>query len=135
MSVGAVGGMGAGAGMGAAGIGGAGAMSVGAAPASGAVPGAQTGAPGNIQNLANSMKDFSSAEILIALMLAKALNGGGDDEKSSGAAGFLAGLALAGGLGQGGAPNIELNAGLSGVPEIGGAGAGGGAGLSLNVSV
>lgn len=107
----------------------------GAAPTSGAVPGAQTGAAGNIQNLANSMQDFSSAEILIALMLAKALNGGGDDEKSSGAAGFLAGLALAGGLGQGGAPNIELNVGLPGVPEIGGAGAGGGAGLSLNVSV
>ena len=60
---------------------------------------------------------------------------GSDDDKSSGAAGFLAGLAMAGGLGQGGAANIELSLGVPGAAESGGAAAAGGTGLSLNVSV
>lgn len=141
MSVGSVGGVGAGMGAGAAGVGGAGAgaaaspAGAGAASASGTGPAGNAGASPGVQNLANTMKDFSSAEILIALMLAKSMSGGGDDDKSCGAAGFLAGLAMAGGLGQALGQNMPQDAGVSGVPEAGGAAATGGAGLSLNVSV
>ena len=91
--------------------------------------------PQNMQSLVNAMKDFSSAEILIALMLANAANGK-DDEKSGGsaAAGFLAGLAMAGGLAQSGG-DINLSVEVAGAQAPGAAGGAGGAGLGLNVSV
>ncbi|NQV25371.1 MAG: hypothetical protein HQ518_13495, partial [Rhodopirellula sp.] len=77
--------------------------------------------------------DFSSAEILIALMLANAANGK-DDDKSGGsaAAGFLAGLAMAGGLAQGGMCHQPVDP--AGVQAPAAAGGAGGAGLSLNFS-
>ena len=86
-----------------------------------------------MQSLVNAMKDFSSAEILIALMLANAA-GGKDDEKScsSAAAGFLAGLALAGGLAQGGDINQSLD--VAGAQAPAAAAGSGGVGLSLNFS-
>jgi hypothetical protein len=84
-----------------------------------------------MQSLVDAMGDFSSAEILIALMLANAA-GGKDDEKSGGsaAAGFLAGLAMAGGLAQGG---MQVPTEVAGA-QAPAAGAGG-AGLGMNVSV
>jgi hypothetical protein len=92
--------------------------------------------PQNMQSLVNAMKDFSSAEILIALMLANAA-GGKDDEKSGGsaAAGFLAGLAMAGGLAQGGDINISNDAAGAQAPAAAGGAGAGGTGLSMNVSV
>jgi hypothetical protein len=85
--------------------------------------------PPNLQSLVDTLKDFSSAEILIALMLASAA-GKNDDEKCGSSAGaFLAGLALAGQLGQ--STQIDLSLEL---PEFPATGAGG-AGLSLNVSI
>jgi len=94
----------------------------------------QPGMPQNMQSLVDAMKDFSSAEILIALMLSNAA-GGKDDEKSGGsaAAGFLAGLAMAGGLAQGG--DINLSVEVAGAQPPAGSGGAGGAGLGLNVSV
>lgn len=91
------------------------------------------GLPESLQSLAQTMKDFSSAEILIALML----SGGGrskDDDKQGGggaAGAFLAGMAMAGMMGQQGHLNLELNVPLAGSGQVGGAGAG----LSLNVSI
>ena len=73
------------------------------------------------------MKDFNSAEILIALMLASAA-GKDDDKTGNAAAGFLAGLAIAGGLAQNGQINMSIEA-------AGAQAAAGGAGLSLNVSI
>jgi len=98
------------------------------------LPPAQQRMPQNMQSLVDAMKDFSSAEILIALMLSNA-SGGKDDEKSGGsaAAGFLAGLAMAGGLAQGG--DINLSVEVAGAQPPAGAGGAGGAGLGLNVSV
>ncbi|MBI1315046.1 hypothetical protein GC176_27460 [bacterium] len=84
-----------------------------------------------MQSLVNTLKDFSSAEILIALMLANASDKD-DDRKGGNAAGaFLAGLALAGQLGQ--SSNQPLGQGLE-IPQFPTAAAGG-AGLSLNVTV
>ncbi len=138
MGISGVGGIG-GAGAGAA-ITGAGLTSgaSGAAPTAGASSAATSGAninaldnlPPNLQSLVNTLKDFSSAEILIALMLAAAAGKDDDDKKGGSAAGaFLAGLALAGQLGQ--STQIDLSLEL---PEFPAAGAGG-AGLSLNVSI
>lgn len=134
MNVSGAGGVGMGGG--AAGIAGAAGMGGAAGATAGSPTGAATaegaaglsGVPQSMQSLVNAMKDFSSAEILIALMLANAADGK-DDEKSSGsaAAGFLAGLALANGLGQGGDINLSV--------EVAGPQAAGGAGLGLNVSV
>lgn len=140
MSISGAGGVGMGGG--AAGIGGAAGMA-GAAGASAASPSSSASAPGgatpaslpqNMQSLVNAMKDFSSAEILIALMLANAANGK-DDEKSgsSAAAGFLAGLALAGGLAQGGGDGLPADP--TGTQAPAAAGGAGGAGMSMNVSV
>lgn len=89
MSISGAGGVGMGGGAagmgGAAGIGGAAGASAGAPAGSPAAPGGTTqpGLPQNMQSLVDAMKDFSSAEILIALMLANAA-GGKDDEKSGG---------------------------------------------------
>lgn len=126
------------AGMGAAaGIGGAAGATAGSPANSATALGATTqpGLPQNMQSLVDAMKDFSSAEILIALMLANAANGK-DDEKSGGsaAAGFLAGLAMAGGLAQAGG-DINLSVEVAGAQASGAAGGAGGAGLGLNVSV
>lgn len=131
-------GMGAGGFAGAAGVGAAGASAgasaAGASNASQAAGGAaQTSGANTLQSLANAMKDFSSAEILIALMMASAAGGKDDKEGGSAAAGFLAGLAMAGGLGQNAGINLSIDA-SSGVQAPDAAGAGG-AGLSLNVSI
>jgi hypothetical protein len=141
MSISGAGGVGMGGGAagmgGAAGIGGTAGATAGSPASSATAPGgaAQPGLPQNMQSLVNAMKDFSSAEILIALMLANAANGK-DDEKSSGsaAAGFLAGLAMAGGLAQGGG-DINLSVEVAGAQAPGAAGGAGGAGFGLNVSV
>ena len=141
MSVSGAGGVGMGggaAGMGAAaGIGGAAGATAGSPANSATALGATTqpGLPQNMQSLVDAMKDFSSAEILIALMLANAANGK-DDEKSGGsaAAGFLAGLAMAGGLAHAGG-DINLSVEVAGAQASGAAGGAGGAGLGLNVSV
>jgi len=106
----------------------AGASAAGAGTAPGASPAASlNGAlPPQLQQLAQTLQDFSSAEILIALMMMKAAGGGDDRDKSSGAAGVLAGMAIAGLLGQGGQISQALNpaapaGAIGGVP----AGAGG----------
>lgn len=106
------------------------APTIGASPAANAAaPNALDSLPPNMQSLVDTLKDFSSAEILIALMLAAAA-GKDDDKKCGSAAGaFLAGLALAGQLGQ--STQIDLNLEI---PQFDTAGAGG-AGLSLNVTV
>ena len=124
---------------GAVGIGGAAGIGVAAAgsPAGSATAPAGTTPPSlpqNMQSLVNAMKDFSSAEILIALMLANAA-GCKDDEKSGGsaAAGFLAGLALAGGLAQG--TDLNLSFDVAGAQAPAAAGGAAGTGLSMNVSV
>lgn len=78
--------------------------------------------PGGLESLVNAMQDFTSAEILMALMMMAAAGGKDDDEESGGgsaAMGFLAGLALAGGLGQ--SLNIQLDISITGI-EGGGLG-------------
>lgn len=106
------------------------AQAAGASPAANAgVPNALDSLPPNMQSLVDTLKNFSSAEILIALMLAAAA-GKDDDEKGGSAAGaFLAGLALSGQLGQSTQIDLSLE-----IPQFDAAGAGG-AGLSLNVTV
>jgi hypothetical protein len=86
-----------------------------------------------MQSLVDAMQDFSSAEILIALMLANAASGK-DDVKSGGsaAAGFLAGLAMAGGLAQGG---MQVPTEVAGAQAPAAANGAGGAGLGMNASV
>lgn len=90
------------------------------------------GATPQLQQLAESLAQFSSAEILIALMLASAMQKDDDDQQCQGSAamGFLAGLAIAGGLGQ------TLQSGLSGTgaPEAGGLAGSGGLGMNLDFS-
>lgn len=138
MEVGAVGGMA---------MGGAGAMAGGAAvgastatASTGAASVCQNSAMDNInlrfldgafpfglQNLAETLKNFSSAEILFTLMLLAAMEK--DDKKSGGssaAMGLLAGLAMAGQFGRG----PELACGAS-VPQVGFEG---GVGGNLNIS-
>jgi len=135
--VGGVGAAGAGGGIAPAGIaagtsGAAAASGASSATNAGVAPNALDSLPPNMQSLVDTLKDFSSAEILIALMLAAAA-GKDDDEKGGTAAGaFLAGLALAGQLGQ--STQIDLNLEIPQFDTAGGAGAGG-AGLSLNVTV
>ena len=73
--------------------------------------------------------DFSSAEILFALMMMAAMSKKDEEGSGGGAAlGFLAGLALAGQLGRSG--GLEL---ISPIQEI--QPNGGGLGGSINVSV
>jgi hypothetical protein len=111
-------------------------MSAAGTPASAAAANAATSSraslqaiPPNMQSLVETLKDFSSAEILIALMLAAAA-GRDDEAKGGNAAGaFLAGLALAGQLGQTNQVDLSLE-----IPQFDATGAGG-AGLSLNVTV
>ncbi len=136
MGISGVGGVGGAGGGGAIAPAGLTAGASGAGPAAGASPAANSTAPNaldslppNMQSLVDTLKDFSSAEILIALMLAAAA-GKDDDEKGGSAAGaFLAGLALAGQLGQSSQIDLSLE-----IPQFDAAGAGG-AGLSLNVTV
>ena len=112
-----------------AGASGAGQVAGASPAANSAAPNALDSLPPNMQSLVDTLKDFSSAEILIALMLAAAA-GKDDDEKGGSAAGaFLAGLALAGQLGQSTQIDLSLE-----IPQFDAAGAGG-AGLSLNVTV
>lgn len=85
--------------------------------------------PPGLQSLVDILKDFSSAEILLALMFAAAAGKEDDREGGSAAGAFLAGLALAGQLGQ----SAELNLSLE-IPQFPDAGTGG-AGLALNVTV
>ncbi len=115
-------------------------MSAGASAGAGAAPGAagagqapNAGVPESLQSLANTMKDFSSAEILIALMLS---GSGKDKDKGDGgsaAGGFLAGMALAGMMGQQSHLNLQFNMPAAGGGDVAGGAAG--VGLSLNVSV
>ena len=97
---------------------------------------AAAGLPPDLQNLVNTLKDFSSAEILIALMLAKAASGDDDDKKSGGGssagAGLLAGMAMAGLLGQGNGLQLDLSTQFQNAPQVSSAG---NVGLSLNVNV
>ncbi len=126
---------------GAGGVGGLGATSgvagAGAAGGAGAVD-LTAALPPNLQTLVQTIQDFSSAEILMALMIASA--GEKKDKKScggsSGAAGLLAGMALAGMMAQQPKIGLQLDAsqitGGAGIP--GGIGGGGGVGISLNIS-
>lgn len=78
-----------------------------------------------LEQLTELLKDFSSAEILIALMMLKAMEK--DDEECGGggsALGFLAGMAMANQLGQ--SSQIELN---MQVPQVGGQ-----ASIGLNIN-
>lgn len=86
-----------------------------------------SGMPAGMQQLVASLQGFSTAEILMALML---LGGGQDDKKKcpDAAMAMLAGLALAGQI-SGFATNVSAS-----VPGIG-AGAGGGVGLQVNFQV
>lgn len=139
-----IGGVGAvGMGIGAGAIGGAAfSGTAGISSAGGVAPGgdvqaagatsAQQALPPGMESLVQSLKDFTSAEILIALMLAKAAGGGDDEKKSSdAAAGFLAGLAMAGMLGQDMQAECPCDPSISAPAAAGG----GTAGLTLNVSV
>jgi len=83
---------------------------------------------GTFQSLVDSLQGFTSAEILLALFIAAALQKSDDKSDSSGAAlGFLAGLAMAGQVGQSATINIQ--------GQLGGAeaGMGNGVGLTFNV--
>lgn len=146
MDVGAVGGLGgAGAAMGAgaaAGMAAGPSMAAGAgassaagvnSPASSAAAGAGhvtpqsaiAGMTQQMQDLANLIKDFSSAEILMALMMNKSDKG---NKSGDAALGMLAGFALANQLQHGGAVQ---QAGLGGCNPA----AGGGFGANLNVTL
>lgn len=118
---------------GAAGVSGAGSAAPGGDAQAAAATTAQQALPPGMENLVQSLKDFTSAEILIALMLAKAAGGGDDDKKKSSdaAAGFLAGLAMAGMLGQDMQAQCPCDPSISAPAAAGG----GTAGLTLNVSV
>lgn len=90
------------------------------------------GLPESLQSLAQTMKDFSSAEILIALMLSGGGRSKDDDEQGGGggaAGAFLAGMAMAGMMGQQSHLNLQFNMPLAGSGQVSGAG------LSLNVSI
>ena len=110
------------------------------AVASGSPPGAMNPAgtlTADMQNLVNTLKDFTSAEILIALMLAKAAGGDDDDDRkksrgSAAGAGLLAGMALAGQLGQQHNLQLDLTTQFQAPPSVTGAAS---VGLSLNVDV
>lgn len=117
---------------GAAGVSGAGSVAPGGDVQAATATSAQQALPPGLENLVQSLKDFTSAEILIALMLAKAAGGGDDEKKSSdAAAGFLAGLAMAGMLGQDMQAQCPCDPSISAPAAAGG----GTAGLTLNVSV
>lgn len=81
-----------------------------------------------INQLAESFRDLSSAEILIALMLSGALKGEEKkgDGPSSEAMAFLAGLALASGIGQ------QIDQALAGPAPIDGMGSAAAYGGALN---
>jgi len=87
--------------------------------------------PLGLQQLADTLKDFSSAEILFTLLLLAAMEK--DDKKKSGgggaAMGLLAGLALAGQFGR--SAEIQINGPLQPIACDGGAGAGLGANLNV----
>ncbi len=92
-------------------------------------PNAAPSIPANMQQLMESMRDFSSAEILMALILLKALEGDDDDKKggSSGAGlALLAGMALAAQLG-----NMFGGDAAAGVAPVADAGAATGGGLNV----
>ena len=118
------GGLAGGMGMGAAG--GAANMAAGSVTGGAGIAGANTAATG-LQSLADTMGDFSSAEILMAMMMASASN---DKDESGGSAamGFLVGLAMGAQVGQsmGGAMESIANTAGTGL-----AAAGIGAGLDL----
>ena len=90
----------------------------------------QGGLPAGLRTLVGTLQDFSTAEILLALMLASAAGRDDDCCDSGGAAlGFLAGLALAGQLGQSNQFGLQFNAAAS----LTGTSSGNGAGLSIDV--
>lgn len=132
MDVGAVGGLG-GAGMAAGAMGAAGAT-VGSAASTAASCGSSTAASPSagmtqqMQDLAELIKGFSSAEILIALMMNKSEKG---KEAGGAALGMLAGMALANQLQHGG---VVQKLGISGCNPAGG-GNGGNFGGHLNVTL
>jgi hypothetical protein len=99
--------------------------------AGGAIPTAASGtaAAGSaqLQNLVDMMGGFNSAEILMALMLASAMSKGDDEESGSAAMGFLAGLAMAGQLGQ----DLNISIEMSGCASPTGGEFGGGQGLNV----
>lgn len=80
-----------------------------------------------LQSLINAIQGFSSAEILMALMLMSAQDKGKGHGDT--AMGLLAGLALAGQLSQIGA-NISIS-----IPGIAGTGLEGAAGLQINLQI
>ena len=130
--VGAVGGGMAGAGMVAAPMSAPAAASagVGASQLTGVQSGAPLGGgmPANISNLAHALQGFSSAEILMALML---LGGDQDGKKKSPdlAMAMLAGMALGGQIGGASAQ------GSCSVPGVGAAGMGGMGGVGLQINL
>ena len=87
-----------------------------------------------MQELVETMKDFSSAEILMALMFMKAASQDDDEKGTSGAAmGFLAGMALAGYLNQSIQDVTSGFTDLMGSAGCGGGGAGAVSGVGLDV--
>ena len=84
-----------------------------------------------MQTLVDTLQGFSSAEILLALFLMAATQEKGRDDHDSTAMAFLAGLALAGQLGQGGNLSFQLTGDLSSI----GSATGSGVGMTLNVMV
>jgi hypothetical protein len=108
MSVGAVGGLGGGmmAG-GLAAIGAAGPLNFGGLNGALGNQNAMTGLSSiKMQQLSELIKGFSSAEILMALMIAAASGKKKDDDESGSALAILAGLAMAQQLGSGGCGNL-----------------------------
>lgn len=86
--------------------------------------------PAGLDNLINALQGFSTAEILLALMM---LGGGQDDKKKTpdAAIGLLAGLALAGQLGGFTAHASNASQGIAAAN----AAAGGGVGVQINFQV
>ena len=84
--------------------------------------------PPGLQSLVDALGDFSSAEILLALMLAAATNNDKDEECGSAVAGFLVGLALGAQIGQ------SMNGTLGAMAPGPGIGIDAGVGLNLNVT-
>jgi len=101
MQVGAIGGAAAGL-TGAGATGAAGSLALGGASAPMTVGEALAGSiVGSVEQLAEFLQGFTSAEILFALMMMSAMQKDDENESSGSAAlGFLAGLAMAGFLGQ-----------------------------------
>ena len=76
--------------------------------------------PTGLQSLAETLNDFTSAEILMALMLMAAAQKDNDGSGGGAALGLLVGLALAGQIGASGSVELNLSIPATEGGELGG---------------